>query len=326
MHKAKSVCALLLTAVMALCLAACGNRTVNAEIQEETSMSQAETPSEAESESSVALTSEATTETESKLSFNGTEITAWLDNSETSRAFIELLSMTLNMSRYGNREYYAAIEELPESGERIKDFENGDVTYYTAGRSLAIFFGNAENSSQGDLIRMGRITSDLSLFDRIGDTATVTISLPESEEDMENYDFSQFTNVEITGINLADLTDDQLSVLYRQARYCQAMTEADTDTMAELVAEDVTFTHMSGMRQTREEYFSDIENGSLRYYTIGIENPTIEMDGDKASITYTSVLNANAYGAQGTYRMSGTHRFENIDGQWVSTNRADQDE
>ena len=41
--------------------------------------------------------------------------------------------------------------------------------YYTAGKSLAIFFGNAENSNQGDLIRMGRITSDLSLFEKIAD-------------------------------------------------------------------------------------------------------------------------------------------------------------
>lgn len=173
---------------------------------------------------------------------------------------------------------------------------------------------------------MGRITSDLDLFDAIGDTSEVTIALSESGDEMQNYDFSQFTNVEITGIDLSALTDEQLSVLYRQARYCQAMTEADTETMAELVAEDVTFTHMSGRTQTREEYFSDIEDGSLRYYTIGIENPTIEVEGDNASITYTSVLNANAYGAQGTYRMQGTHRFEKIDGEWMSTNRADQDE
>ena len=187
---------------------------------------------------------------------------------------------------------------------------------------------SVENMDTYDTVFIGYpiCTSDLDLFDAIGDTSEVTIALSESGDEMQNYDFSQFTNVEITGIDLSALTDEQLSVLYRQARYCQAMTEADTETMAELVAEDVTFTHMSGRTQTREEYFSDIEDGSLRYYTIGIENPTIEVEGDNASITYTSVLNANAYGAQGTYRMQGTHRFEKIDGEWMSTNRADQDE
>ena len=56
-------------------------------------------------------------------------------------------SNSLEMRRYADREYYAAIDELPADGERIPDFENGDVTYYTAGKSLAIFFGNSENSN-----------------------------------------------------------------------------------------------------------------------------------------------------------------------------------
>lgn len=133
-------------------------------------------------------------------------------------------------------------------------------------------------------------------------------------------DFSVFKYVEITGIDLSTLSESQLEILYQQAQYCQAMTDADTDTMRELVAEDMTFTHMSGKRQTREEYFADIENGSLRYFTIGIENPTITVDGDTASIAYTSVLNANAYGARGTYRISGTHWFERRNGSWVAVN------
>ena len=118
--------------------------------------------------------------------------------------------------------------------------------------------------------------------------------------------------------------DEQLSVLYRQAKYCQAMTDADIETMAELVAEDVIFTHMTGVKQTRAEYFADVKDGSLRYYTIGIENPEIEVNGDFASIHYTSVLNANAYGARGIYRMEGTHKFEKVNGKWITTNAAQE--
>ena len=221
-----------------------------------------------------------------------------------------------------DREYFAAIGDLPENGQAIDDFENGDLTYYTAGKSLAIFFGNADNSSQSDLIRMGKITSDLSLFDEIGDNVTVTIAVAESKETKMAYDFSEFTNVEITGVDLSALSDDETSVLYRQAKYCQAMTTADIDTMAQLVAEDVTFTHMSGKQQTRAEYFADIKDGSLRYFKIGIENPVIEVNGKFASINYTSVLDANAYGAKGVYRIAGIHRFERINGEWVATRAA----
>ena len=137
---------------------------------------------------------------------------------------------------------------------------------------------------------------------------------------MTDYDFSALTNVEITGVSLQDFNQEQQEVLYQQARYCQAMTEADTDTLREIVSEDAVFTHMNGRQQTREEYFADIENGSLRYFTIGIDSPVVEVDGDMASVTYTSVLNANAYGAMGTYRMGGTHWFEKQEGSWISIN------
>ena len=137
------------------------------------------------------------------------------------------------------------------------------------------------------------------------------------------YDFPVFSNVELIGVDFSVLNDDQLAVLYQQARYCQAMTDADTDTLREIVSPDAVFTHMSGRQQTREEYFADIESGALRYYTIGIDHPTVEVDGDAASITYTSVLNANAYGARGTFRMGGTHWFEKRDGAWISVNRQD---
>ncbi len=148
------------------------------------------------------------------------------------------------------------------------------------------------------------------------------VSAEESEATAETmgYDFKQFSNVNITGIDISSLREEELSVLYAQARYCQAMTDADIDTMRELVSEDMVFTHMSGMQQTREEYFADIADESLNYFTIGIADPVIRADGDKAQISYTAVLNANAYGARGTFRMKGTHHYEKRDGAWIAVN------
>ena len=146
----------------------------------------------------------------------------------------------------------------------------------------------------------------------------------EGNPELMGYDFKQFKNVNITGIDLSSLGEEELAILYAQARYCQAMTEADIDTMRELVSEDMVFTHMSGRQQTREEYFADIADGSLNYFTIGIADPVIKVDGDKAQITYTSVLNANAYGARGTYRMKGTHYYEKRNVEWIAVNSPDR--
>ena len=142
----------------------------------------------------------------------------------------------------------------------------------------------------------------------------------EGDTSTMEYDFREYSNVNITGVDLASLSDEELAVLYAQAKYCQAMTEADIDTMRELVSEDKVFTHMSGLQQTREEYFADVADGSLTYYTIGITDPVIKVDGDRAQITYTSVLNADAYGARGTFRMKGMHQYEKRDGAWIIVN------
>lgn len=143
----------------------------------------------------------------------------------------------------------------------------------------------------------------------------------QEEDNLTDYDFTVFSHVEITGIDLHSLTKEELNLLYQAARYCQAMTDKDIDTMREIVSEDMVFVHMSGMRQTREEYFADVADGSLTYYTIGMADPVIEIDGDHAIITYTSILNANAYGARGTFRMKGSHHYENRDGAWIAVNK-----
>lgn len=147
-------------------------------------------------------------------------------------------------------------------------------------------------------------------------------STADSKENAERmtYDFEQFSNVNITGADISSLNEEELAVLYAQARYCQAMTDADINTMRELVSEDLVYTHMSGKQQNREEYFADVADGSLDYFTIGIVDPEIRVDGNKAQITYTSVLNANAYGARGTYRMKGTHHYEKRDSAWIVVN------
>ena len=65
---------------------------------------------------------------------------------------------------------------------------------------------------------------------------------------------------------------------------------------------------------------SVFKNGSLNYYNIGIENPKIVVRGNDAMITYTSILDANAYGAKGVYRMQGVHKFKKIGNKWYSSN------
>jgi Uncharacterized conserved protein len=106
-----------------------------------------------------------------------TVIEAILEDNETSRQFIARLPMTIRMKRFDDREYYVPIANLSEEGPKISDYENGDVTYYTGGPSFAVFFAKSGQSSQGNLIRLGKVISDLSLFEHWDNEAEVKIEV-----------------------------------------------------------------------------------------------------------------------------------------------------
>ena len=181
--------ALLFTcAILILVLSACGNNhDVSPDIpseQESSSVSDfAEAPSlpdmadEPTEEPMEDPTEEPATTIDIILTVDDTVITATLDNSETTSEFLSTLPRTLTMNRYGDREYYGRIESISENGESIPDFENGDVTYYPAGPSFAIFFDGEDRSNQAGLIRMGKTTSDLSVFEELGDSVELQIEL-----------------------------------------------------------------------------------------------------------------------------------------------------
>ncbi|WP_094605777.1 hypothetical protein SPSIL_005760 [Sporomusa silvacetica DSM 10669] len=123
------------------------------------------------------LAENAAGKTKITLTAGDTVIEAELDDNETSKDFIASLPITLPMKRYDDREYYGHIAKLSENGPSIPDFFNGDVTYHPGGPSFAVFFGREEDSYQPGLIRMGRITSDLSLFGKLGESPAVRIEV-----------------------------------------------------------------------------------------------------------------------------------------------------
>lgn len=105
-------------------------------------------------------------------------IAATLDNSQTSRDFIASLPVTMKMTRWGNREYYGKVKNrLSEGGQKRNRFENGDVAYWAPGGSFAVFFNDKANPDIADLIVMGKVTSDLSVFDTLSESLEMRIDL-----------------------------------------------------------------------------------------------------------------------------------------------------
>ena len=295
--KYKAVCSFM---VIALLLSGCSNITSDGsgDTPPESSsiIEQEKVQIEQDNQDNMAKesTSEDNEKTTIEIRTGDTVITAMLDNSETTKAFLETLPRTITMTEYGGREYYGAIEALPQTGEAIETFENGDVTYFTAG-SFAIFYAGAESSTQGGLIRMGKITSDLSVFKALGNTAEMQISVADTQ-------------------GAQSVEEEVLAALRRQ---CDAMVNKDIDVLDEMIPEDAVIRHITGATQTKWEWLGQIEDEQMRYFNIDIENPVVTVNGDTATVSYTSVIHARIYGSEGTWRLNGNPTFEKVDGVWV---------
>lgn len=89
--------------------------------------------------------------------------------------------LTVSMSGYGSREYYGGIEFTPKkvSGGQLH-FENGDITYCETNNSMAIFYAQTDHSDLTmEIIPIGKVTSDLSVFDTFDSSEDVTFTITE---------------------------------------------------------------------------------------------------------------------------------------------------
>ena len=85
------------------------------------------------------------------------------------------------MVGYGGREYYGGVEFYPEHLEGgQKNFENGDITYCEAHHNMAIFYAQTDDPILSiDVIPIGRVTSNLSVFNNLDKEEEVIFSLAE---------------------------------------------------------------------------------------------------------------------------------------------------
>ena len=76
--------------------------------------------------------------------------------------------------------------------------------------------------------------------------------------------------------------EDQLKELYKVL--CQASIDKDINTLKKILREDYILVHMTGKRQTKEEYINSVEQGELKYYESIHEEIIVEVKEDKAKI------------------------------------------
>ena len=91
--------------------------------------------------------------------------------------------LTVSMSAYGGREYYGGLGFTPESsGTGQLNFENGDITYCRTNNTMAIFYAQTDHPNLTmEVVPIGKVTSDLSIFGSLGSRKDITFALAGDE-------------------------------------------------------------------------------------------------------------------------------------------------
>ena len=122
----------------------------------------------------------------------------------------------------------------------------------------------------------------------------------------------------ITTITMHAQMDDkqQIEALYKQMY--RAMIAKGIETLGSLLDENAVLIHMTGTRQPKREYLRAIKDGTLNYYSVEDDEIIIEVNGDKATMTGRSRVNAAVYGGgRHTWRLQIKSTLVKKDGHWL---------
>ena len=106
--------------------------------------------------------------------------------------------------------------------------------------------------------------------------------------------------------------------LYR--RYWRCMIDKNADGLRELMADDYALTHMTGVRQSKDEFIKGLMEGTFNYYAADHDSIKVTITADGALLTGKSRVLAAVYGGRKNYwRLRGDFTLRKEGGTWRFT-------
>ena len=90
------------------------------------------------------------------------------------------------------------------------------------------------------------------------------------------------------------------AVLELEDRRYRAMLDADLETLDRLCADELSYTHSNGVRDTKAEYFDKIRTGYYVYHRIDHPVERVEIAGDAAVVVGRMTADLRSGGAEKT--------------------------
>ncbi|MCR4634253.1 MAG: nuclear transport factor 2 family protein [Erysipelotrichaceae bacterium] len=111
---------------------------------------------------------------------------------------------------------------------------------------------------------------------------------------------------------------EEIKEIYRQ--YWRYMIDKDEKRLRSLMSEDYYLLHMTGTRQTADEFISGLIKGTFNYYSVQHDSIDVTINGDRAALTGKSRVVAAVYGGgKSSWRLQGDFTLRKEHGSWKLT-------
>lgn len=97
-----------------------------------------------------------------------------------------------------------------------------------------------------------------------------------------------------------------------------AMIFGDVTLLDSLLDDDFTLTHMTGYKQPKAEWLSDIDTDRMSYHAIEDVEVSTHPTRNSAVLTAQTVTEATIWGGHGTWRLQLRYEFERRAGDWIA--------
>ncbi|MBT2519433.1 nuclear transport factor 2 family protein [Arthrobacter sp. ISL-28] len=112
---------------------------------------------------------------------------------------------------------------------------------------------------------------------------------------------------------------DRSDILDNYRAQLRAMLDGDTERLGDLLTEDFTLTHMTGLLQPKEEWLAQMQAGQFDYHDALERNVSLHVDGDTARLVGRIVTDATVYGARANWPLQLTMDLIRVNGRWLAS-------
>ena len=114
--------------------------------------------------------------------------------------------------------------------------------------------------------------------------------------------------------------DDKEAIRELYRKYWQYMIDKNAEGLREIMSDDYYLRHMTGVKQSLDEFLKGLLNGTFNYYSAEHDEIAVRVNGDTATMIGKSRVLAAVYGGgKNSWKLQGDFTLRNEQDNWKLT-------